>query len=131
MEILKELDRTRLRQHYPNTADWTLTTKPLESPPALDDKIVSKTLNKNPDLFKIVTPIWVDVFEVYLTTHPNQSFVKSICKGLCEGFWPWTMTPYPGYPDTNDESKPTDFLRAQQDFEVAKDHFLAPLRNGL
>ena len=61
----------------PNTSDWTLTAKPLEGPPqsALEDEAVTKTLNENPDLFKIVTPINVNVFESYLSSHPNQAFV--------------------------------------------------------
>src|SRR5882724_10192994 len=47
------------------------------------------TLNSHPHLFKIVTPIRVDRFESLLESHPNQLFVVSICKGLCEGFWPF------------------------------------------
>jgi hypothetical protein len=106
----------------PNTAVWTLTAEPLERPPqsALDDEPVAKTIRENPDLFKIVTPIRVDVFEAYLATHPNRNFVESVCVGLREGFWPWAVTPSPGYPTMNDESKPppadekrADFLRAQ------------------
>lgn len=98
-----------------------MNAKPLEGPPqsTLDDEVVTKTLNENPDLFKIVIPIQVNIFEAYLTSHPNQDFIKSVCRGLRKGFWPWATTPYPGYLDTNDESKPThidpqkaDFLRA-------------------
>ena len=49
----------------PSVSDWTLTTKPLEGPPhsALDDEVVTKTLLENPHLFKIVTPVHVDIFE--------------------------------------------------------------------
>ena len=124
----------------PNTADWTLIARPLEGPPqaALDDEVVTKTINENPDLFKIVTPVNVDVFEAYLESHPNQAFVKSVCNGLREGFWPWAEVPKPGYPDTNDESKPAptdvkkaEFLRAQRDVELAKDRFSPPLAHGL
>jgi hypothetical protein len=124
----------------PNTADWTLTAEPLEGPPqsALDDEPVSKTLRENPHLFKIVTPIHVDTFEAYLTSHPNKAFVKSVCDGLREGFWPWAITPSPGYPVINDESKPSpadekraDFLRVQRDVEVAKERFSPPFRHDL
>ena len=124
----------------PNTADWTLTAKPLEGPPqtALDDETVTKTINENPYLFKIVTPINVDVFEAYLVSHPNQAFVKSVCNGFREGFWPWAETPKPGYPETNDESKPAptdvkkaEFLRAQRDIELIKDRFSPPFTHGL
>ena len=92
----------------------------------------------NPDLFKIITPIWVDVFEGYLASHPNQEFVKSVCKGLHEGFWPWAVIPSPSYPVTNDESKPApsdekkvDFLRAQRDIKVAKGRFSPPFKHNL
>ena len=124
----------------PTTSDWTLTAKPLEGPPqsTLDDEVITKTLSKHPDLFKIVTPIWVDVFETYLSTHPNHPFVKLVCKGLREGFWPWAMTPIPGYPIINNKSKPTpkdekkaEFLRAQWDIEVTKDRFSPPFKGGL
>ena len=124
----------------PCTADWTLTAKPLEDPPQseLDDETVKKTIRDNPHLFKIVTPIRVDIFESYLSSHPNQSFVKSVCKGLREGFWPWARTPCEGYPQTNDESNPppsdekrADFLRAQHDHEVSKGRDSAPFKHGL
>jgi hypothetical protein len=124
----------------PNTADWTLTAEPLEGPPQseLDDEVVKKTIRENPHLFKIVTPIQVDVFESYLSSHPNQNFVKSVCKGLREGFWPWARTPCEGYPLTNDESNPppldekkADFLRAQRDHEVSKGRYSAPFKHDL
>ena len=124
----------------PNTSDWTLTAKPLKGPPqsAFDNEAVTKTLKEHLDLFKIVTLIQVDVFEAYLTTHPNQPFVKLVCDGLHNGFWPWATTPIPGYPTTNDESKLTpkddkkvNFLRAQQDVELTKNHFSPPLKGHL
>ena len=124
----------------PNTSDWTLTAEPLEGPPqsALDDEPVTKTIRENPHLFKVVTPIRVDVFEAYLTSHPNQDFVRSVCRGLREGFWPWAVTPSPGYPIINDESRPapTDetkaaFLRTQRDLEVAKGRFSPPFKRLL
>ena len=117
-----------------------MTAEPLEGPPQseLDDKVVSKTISEHPHLFKIITPIHVEVFETYLASHPNRPFVDSVCKGLREGFWPWGRTPCPGYPDTNDESKPPPdderkaaFLRARRDSEVAKGRFSAPFKHGL
>jgi hypothetical protein len=124
----------------PSVSDWTVTAEPLEGPPrsALDDEVTTRTVNENPHLFKIVTPVHVDVFEAYLATHPNQPFVKSVCDGLREGFWPWADVPKAGYPTTNDESKPAPndskkaaFLRAQRDKELAKNRFFPPLMQGL
>lgn len=95
-----------------------------------NNPVVAKTIQENPHLFKIVTPIKVDVFESYLTSHPNQPFVQSVCKGLKEGFWPWASTMAEGYPEMNDESKgiPKDeqranFLQSQRDIELVKEHF--------
>jgi hypothetical protein len=124
----------------PNTSDWTLTAEPLEGPPqsALDDEPVARTIRENPHLFQIVTPIRVDIFESYLTSHPNQNFVKSVCDGLRKGFWPWAVTPSPGYPTVNDESRPAptdekkaDFLRAQRDLEVSKGRFSSSFKHLL
>ena len=124
----------------PSTSDWTLTAEPLEGPPQseLDDENVKKTIRENPHLFKIITPIQVDVFEAYLSTHPNQPFVQSVCKGLREGFWPWARTPCAGYPTINDESQPppldtkkANFLRTQRDSEVAKGRFSPPFKHNL
>ena len=124
----------------PNTADWTLTAKFLERPPqsALDDGPASKTIRENPHLFKIVTPVRIDIFESYLASHPNRNFVKSVCDGLREGFWPWALTPSPGFPTVCDESRPTptdekkaNFLRAQRDVEVAKERFSSPFKHEL
>jgi hypothetical protein len=114
--------------------------EPLERPPrsALDDEVANKTINENQHLFKIVTLVHVDIFEAYLTTHPNQPFVKSVCDGFREGFWPWAEMPKAGYPITNDESKPAptdarkaEFLRSQHDIELAKDRFPPPFTHGL
>ena len=35
------------------------------------------------------TPFDVDKLKLVLGGHPNQHFVKSIIKSLCEGFWPF------------------------------------------
>jgi hypothetical protein len=124
----------------PSTADWTLTAKALEGPPdsKLNDEAVKETIRNNPHLFEIVTPIKVDIFESYLSSHPNRPFVDSVCRGLREGFWPWAKTPCAGYPLTNDESNPppldekkADFLRAQRDWEVAKGRYSAPFKHEL
>ncbi|KAJ3504145.1 hypothetical protein NLJ89_g8094 [Agrocybe chaxingu] len=114
------------------TAEWTETADPLPRPPvsALSDPVVAKTIQDNPHLFKIVSPIKVDIFESYLSDHPNQPFVQSIIMGLREGFWPWADTCKAGYPTINDCSKasPKDegkaaFLKNQLKIELEKDRF--------
>lgn len=104
----------------------------------MDDEAVARTIKENPHLFKIITPIHVDIFKVYLSSHPNWPFVDSVCRGLHEGFWPWARTPCPGYPLTNDKSKPppsdekhAEFLRAQRDIEVTKERFSPPFKHPL
>ncbi|RDB17081.1 hypothetical protein Hypma_001927 [Hypsizygus marmoreus] len=116
----------------PSCADWTINATPLPPPPQseLDDPVVSKTIHENPHLFAIVTPIKVDVFESLLAAHPNQPFVKSVCRGLREGFWPWANTHLPNYPITHDASLPPPsnpvnaaFIRSQRDIEITKHRF--------
>jgi hypothetical protein len=84
------------------------------------------TIQQNPSLFRIVTPIKVDRLEELLATHPNQPFVKSVCVSLREGFWPWAHTQKESYPVTWDFSdrppkteREAGFLRDQRDVEVA------------
>jgi hypothetical protein len=110
-----------------SSSEWTLTAKPLPSPALkeLENPIVTQTIIQNPHLFKIVTPINVDLFESYLATHPNRPFVVSVCQGLREGFWPWADTHTGVYPDTHDESLGTprdaveaEFMRTQRDHEI-------------
>ena len=100
-----------------SSADWSETASPLPSipPSELANPIVTKTIKENPHLFDIITPIFIDRFENLLDSHPNQPFVKSVCRGLREGFWPWADTHYGEYPDTLDLSlpEPTDEREAQ------------------
>ena len=58
-------------------------------------------------LFRITTPINVDCFQSLLSSHPNQPFVLSVCRGLREGFWPFANTHYGEWPLTWDNSKCT------------------------
>jgi len=88
------------------------------------------TIQDQHDLFAIVTPIDVDRFEALLTTHPNQPFVESVCRGLHEGFWPWANTWYDEFPSIVDESlgmplkaEEAEFLCDQQDHKWSKGRF--------
>ncbi|KAF8812582.1 hypothetical protein BYT27DRAFT_7252098 [Phlegmacium glaucopus] len=116
----------------PTTAEWSLYAPPLPRPPRSEimNPIVQKTIADNPNLFKIVTPIKVDVFESLLVNHPNQPFIQSVCMGLREGFWPWADTLRDNFPDTHDESRPpptdprrSDFLHEQCKIEIDKGRF--------
>jgi hypothetical protein len=97
------------------TASWTKLQPPLPTVPAskLENYVVNKTIIDYPHLFKIVTPIKVDVFRKLLMTHPNQPFIESVCKGLTEGFWPWADTKVGIYPDTWDEAMAQDLPKSE------------------
>ena len=124
-------DIWRYNQFSMVAANWTLNATPLPSIliSELNNKITTQTINDNPSLFQIITPINIDKFELLLKTHPNQWFVKSVCKGLREGFWPWADTLLDGYPTTHDESQPSkdemqsDFLHSQIQVEQDEDCF--------
>ncbi|KAJ7067286.1 hypothetical protein C8F01DRAFT_1208405 [Mycena amicta] len=82
-----------------------------------------KTIHGNRHLFKIITPIKVDVLARLAEPHPNQPFVASVLRGLREGFWPWADTKPDTYPRTFDVSLPLggereeEFVREQRDEE--------------
>ncbi|TEB27306.1 hypothetical protein FA13DRAFT_1634747 [Coprinellus micaceus] len=110
---------------------WTTIAKPLPLPPpsVLQDPVVSSTIEENPHLFRIVTPVKVGRFEQLLATHPNRPFVSSVVHSLREGFWPYGNIPN-HYPYTVDESNPTpsdpkrvQFLRDQRDIELARGRY--------
>ena len=68
---------------------WTEFAELLPAPPASEFHNVKalETIYHHPDLFAITTPINVDRFESLLSSHPNQPFVQSVCRGLHKGFW--------------------------------------------
>ena len=72
----------------------TLNAAPLPKPPVneLKNKVARRTISKNPDLFKVVSPIKPDVLEKNLKDHPNQPFVQSLVRGFKYGFWPFADT---------------------------------------
>jgi hypothetical protein len=62
---------------------------------------------------------------LYLSIHPNHTFVHSVCLVLHKGFWPWAITDSPDLPVTwNNSYHPlkenahVEFLHEQQDIEV-------------
>jgi hypothetical protein len=105
------------------TAEWTEHALPLPrpSPEQLMHPISQQTIATHADLFQIITPIKIEVFEDLLQDHPNQPFVKSVCDGLRYGFWPWADIWQQGYPESLDLSQP------QQ--EPSREKFLSDQRN--
>ena len=99
-------------------AKWTTTARPLPRPPIaeFDNLPALQTLAERPDLFKIVTPVKVDVLERLTTSHPNRPFVQSVLDGLRYGFWPWAITNREGYPLMHDESKEIHLTDEKREF---------------
>ena len=102
----------------PTTAEWLEHALPLPQPPEkeISNPLTSKTIADNPGLFQVHTPIKVNVFEALLKDHPNPSFVKSVCAGLQEGFWPWADTMKDTLPVSHDESRPMPTDKKQANF---------------
>ena len=105
---------------------------PLPRPPQEEFENIDAmtTINNNPHLFKIVTPIRIDRFKSLLDSHPNQPFIKSVCVALREGFWPWAHTKIDSYPVTWDFShrppkteREAGFLRSQRDIELNAERY--------
>ena len=123
-----------------STAEWSETAAPLPRPPELEvsNPIYLRTIADNPTLFQVSTPIKVDVFESLLKDHPNPAFVKSVCAGLREGFWPWADTLNGGFPITHDETRPlplnpehASFIRDQCLKERLKGYYSEPFGTDL
>ncbi|KAJ8482207.1 hypothetical protein ONZ45_g15028 [Pleurotus djamor] len=123
-----------------SAAEWTLDASPLPTPPlnVMSNSESNETVQKYPDLFKIVTPINVERFRDLLSNHPNQPFVQSVCDGLIHGFWPFAEIS-DSYPSTFDcsESHPkqseeeTQFLREQVQNEINLQRFSKPFGSTL
>ena len=114
---------------------WTELAEPLPSSPAceFDNVEAMDTIHSYPDLFAITNPINVDRFESLLSSHPNQPCEQSVCRGLCEGFWPFANTHHGEWPLTWDNSLRTPkspdeaiFLQEQIDKEVQLGHYSEP-----
>jgi len=70
------------------------TTPPVPEPPQNELVNIERwnTISSRPHLFCVTMLINIHCFREMLASHPNQPLVKSVCKGLCEGFWPWAVT---------------------------------------
>ncbi|KAF8579934.1 hypothetical protein K439DRAFT_1648342 [Ramaria rubella] len=108
------------------------TAEPLPPVPATEHSsvLINQTLNLQPHLFYIVTPINIDKFEALLSSHPNQPLVNSVCRGLREGFWPYASI-NPDHPVTNDsicrelDDSAAESICTQRDIEITEERFSA------
>ncbi|KIK75158.1 hypothetical protein PAXRUDRAFT_19224, partial [Paxillus rubicundulus Ve08.2h10] len=122
------------------TVQWTEFAEPLPSPPAKEFLNIqaSNTIRSYPHLFVVSTPIDVDQFQSLLSSHPNQPFILSVCRGLREGFWSFADTHYGEWPTTWDNShRPTkssteaSFLASQIDEELAAGRYSSSFGSDL
>ncbi|KAJ6458825.1 hypothetical protein C8R47DRAFT_1162681 [Mycena vitilis] len=118
------------RRRISPTALATELDPPLPGVPieAFANRDLVHTVQNNPQLFLTPTPIAVDRLAKLLESHPNPALVSSFCKGLREGFWPWSE-PNPTHPITHNGSKPVRseqeqlFLESTRDEEIAAGRF--------
>ncbi|KAF8126188.1 hypothetical protein EV363DRAFT_1174725 [Boletus edulis] len=82
------------------TVHWTEHAAPLPSPPSteFENVVALATIGARPDLFQVSTPIDICHFESLLADHPNQPFVKSVIRGLQDGFWLFADTHHAEWP---------------------------------
>src|SRR5258708_5591260 len=81
-----------------NDASRPPSTTYMESAPTVPDVPsvdyhyveVTNTITLYPHLFRIITPVNTDHFELLLHNHPNSELVSLVCCGLRAGFWPFS-----------------------------------------
>jgi hypothetical protein len=103
----------------------TESAPPLPSPPShlLNDPIIQKTLDSLQGYIKVDTPFNIDRLETLLYDHPNQPFVKSVIRGLREGFWPfdegdWKIEQGEIIKNATDEALDLQAMRVYRDREI-------------
>ena len=97
---------------------------PLPNMPAskLANATAVVTITSHVHLFVIVMPIKTDHFEALLESHLNKLLIESVCKGLCQGFWPYvnfdgntpTTWDNSSQPLTSNSIKFSKILKSQQ-----------------
>jgi len=115
-------------------AQSTDTASPLPSPPShlVNDPIIQKTLDSLHGYVKVDTPFDVGKLETLLYDHPNQLFVKSVIRGLREGFWPfdegdWKLEEREIVKNFTDDETDLEAIRAFRDRELAAGRWSSPL----
>ena len=104
----------------------TETAPPLPSPPLhlLNDLKIQMTLESLQGSIKVDTPFNIDQLESVLFDHPNQPFIKSVIRGLHEGFWPfdegdWKIEQGEIIKNTTDDALDLQAMRVYRDHEIA------------
>jgi hypothetical protein len=116
---------------------YTESAPPLPSPPQhlLVDPAIQTSIKSLGDSIKVDTPFDVDKFELLLTDHPNQPFVRSVMKGLREGFWPfddgeWKIEVEEVVKNYSTDPEDLDQIRSFRDREIAAGRWSEPLPNS-
>ena len=112
-------------------AEWTLTARPLPHPPIteFENRSALRNIAEHPDLFKIVTPIKVDILERLTASYPNWPFVDSVLAGLMFGFWlmkdiHWCMTNWKKFILTKEKRQfILDQVKHEQDLNKVSEPF--------
>lgn len=107
---------------------------PLPSPPEslMKNPEIQSTLQHLSRFIKVKTPFNTDRFENLLIDHPNQPFVKSVMKGLREGFWPfdegeWNLESKEFHQNYSVEDQDLEAIRAFRDKEISLGRWSGPL----
>lgn len=101
----------------PGVVEWSEHADPLPCPLELScGHVTCQTVHSRHDLFKVITPINVAHFHEYLRHHPNQPFVKSVCDGLKDSFWPWADMDQKGFPCINDQTQSPPKMEEMRQF---------------
>ena len=100
----------------------------------LDDPKIQEAIHLLDDAIKVETPFDIDKFDLLLTNHPNQPFVKSVMKGLQEGFWPfdegeWKVELEEVIPSYDCDPEDAEAIQAFRNWEIAAGHWSPSLEN--
>ena len=111
--------------------------EPLPSPPKslIDNPEIQSTLRLLNRYIKVETPFNIDRFENLLADHPNQPFVKSVMRGLREGFWPfddgdWDLDSKDFHENYSTEDQDLEAIRAFRDREIGLGRWSGPLSDS-
>ena len=110
-------------------ATYTEMALPIPNVPdyELANEVVSSTIQRRADLFKIVTHVKSRALRLVTSVHPNKPLVESLCAGFESGFWPYADT----LSADSEEHKRTgrlsddvlEFLRTQRDAEIEVERY--------